>query len=67
MAALGIGALFSSSVRGRHRQPHDPWEKVFLLLGFTSSLTPIGMGLSSQTGISVIAAVMMGLGTARAS
>ncbi len=62
MAALGIGALFSSvfvggiindATRGR----------VFLLLGFTSSLTPIGMGLSSQTGISVIAAVLMGLGT----
>ena len=62
MSALGVGALFSSifvggiindATRGR----------VFLLLGFTSSLTPIGMGLSAQTGISVIAAVLMGLGT----
>lgn len=34
------------------------------MLGFTSSLTPIGLGLSSQTGISMGAAVLMGLGTA---
>ena len=62
MAALGIGALFSSLFVGGIVN-HMTRGKVFLLLGFTSSLTPIGMGLSSQTGISVIAAVMMGLGT----
>ncbi len=62
MAALGIGALFSSIFVGGIIN-HLTRGKVFLLLGFTSSLTPIGMGLSSQTGISVIAAVLMGLGT----
>ncbi len=62
MAALGIGALFSSIFVGGIIN-HMTRGKVFLLLGFTSSLTPIGMGLSSQTGISMIAAVMMGLGT----
>ena len=62
MAALGIGALFSSLFVGGIVN-HMTRGKVFLLLGFTSSLTPIGMGLSSQTGISVIAAIMMGLGT----
>ena len=62
MAALGIGALFSSLFVGGIVN-HMTRGKVFLLLGFTSSLTPIGMGLSSQTGISVIAAVLMGLGT----
>jgi len=62
MAALGIGALFSSIFVGGIINDMT-LGKVFLLLGFTSSLTPIGMGLSSQTGISVIAAVLMGLGT----
>ena len=62
MAALGIGALFSSLFVGGIVN-HMTRGKVFLLLGFTSSLTPIGMGLSSQTGISMIAAIMMGLGT----
>lgn len=62
MAALGVGALFSSLFVGGIVN-HMTRGRVFLLLGFTSSLTPIGMGLSSQTGISVIAAVMMGLGT----
>ena len=62
MAALGIGALFSSLFVGGIVD-HLTRGRVFLLLGFTSSLTPIGMGLSSQTGISVIAAVLMGLGT----
>ena len=62
MAALGIGALFSSIFVGGIIN-HMTRGKVFLLLGFTSSLTPIGMGLSSETGISMIAAVMMGLGT----
>lgn len=62
MAALGIGALFSSVFVGGIINDMTRG-KVFLLLGFTSSLTPIGMGLSSQTGISVIAAVLMGLGT----
>ena len=62
MAALGVGSLFSSLFVGGIVN-HMTRGRVFLLLGFTSSLTPIGMGLSSQTGISVIAAVMMGLGT----
>ena len=62
MAALGIGSLFSSLFVGGIVD-HLTRGRVFLLLGFTSSLTPIGMGLSSQTGISVIAAVLMGLGT----
>ncbi len=62
MAALGIGSLFSSLFVGGIVN-HMTRGKVFLLLGFTSSLTPIGMGLSSQTGISMIAAIMMGLGT----
>ena len=62
MAALGIGALFSSIFVGGIVN-HMTRGRIFLLLGFTSSLTPIGLGLSSQTGISVIAAVMMGLGT----
>ena len=62
MAALGIGSLFSSIFVGGIIN-HMTRGKVFLLLGFTSSLTPIGMGLSAQTGISVIAAVLMGLGT----
>ena len=62
MAALGIGSLFSSVFVGGIIN-HMTRGKVFLLLGFTSSLTPIGMGLSSQTGISMIAAVLMGLGT----
>ena len=62
MAALGVGALFSSLFVGGIIN-HMTRGRVFLLLGFTSSLTPIGMGLSSQTGISVIAAVLMGLGT----
>ncbi len=62
MAALGIGSLFSSLFVGGIVD-HLTRGRVFLLLGFTSSLTPIGMGLSAQTGISVIAAVLMGLGT----
>ncbi len=62
MAALGIGSLFSSIFVGGIIN-HMTRGRVFLLLGFTSSLTPIGMGLSSQTGVSMIAAVMMGLGT----
>ena len=62
MAALGIGSLFSSLFVGGIVN-HLTRGRIFLLLGFTSSLTPIGMGLSSQTGISVIAAVLMGLGT----
>ena len=62
MAALGIGSLFSSVFVGGIIN-HMTRGRVFLLLGFTSSLTPIGMGLSSQTGISMIATVMMGLGT----
>jgi predicted MFS family arabinose efflux permease len=62
MAALGIGSLFSSIFVGGIIN-HMTRGRVFLLLGFTSSLTPIGMGLSSQTGISMIAAIMMGLGT----
>ena len=61
MAALGVGALFSSIFVGGIIN-HMTRGKVFLLLGFTSSLTPIGMGLSSQTGISVIAAVHDGAG-----
>ena len=44
MAALGIGALFSSLFVGGIVN-HMTRGKVFLLLGFTSSLTPIGMGL----------------------
>ena len=63
MAALGIGALFSSLFVGGIVN-HMTRGRMFLFLGFTSSLTPIGMGLSSQTGISMIAAIMMGLGTA---
>ena len=62
MTALGIGALLSSIFVGGIVS-HLTRGRVFLLLGFTSSLTPIGLGLSSQTGISVIAAVLMGLGT----
>ena len=62
MAALGVGSLVSSIFVGGIIN-HTTRGRVFLLLGFTSSLTPIGMGLSSQTGISVIAAVLMGLGT----
>ena len=62
MAALGIGSLVSSIFVGGIVNDMTRG-KVFLLLGFTSSLTPIGLGLSSQTGISVIAAVLMGLGT----
>ncbi len=63
MAALGIGALMSSIFVGGIVS-HLTRGRVFLLLGFTSSLTPIGLGLSSQTGISMGAAVLMGLGTA---
>ncbi len=62
MAALGVGSLFSSVFVGGIVN-HLTRGKVFLLLGFTSSLTPIGMGLSQQTGVSIIAAVLMGLGT----
>lgn len=62
MTALGIGALLSSVFVGGIVS-HLTRGRVFLLLGFTSSLTPIGLGLSSQTGISMIAAVLMGLGT----
>ncbi len=62
MTALGIGALLSSIFVGGIVS-HLTRGRVFLLLGFTSSLTPIGLGLSSQTGISMIAAVLMGLGT----
>ena len=62
MSALGIGALLSSIFVGGIVS-HLTRGRVFLLLGFTSSLTPIGLGLSSQTGISMIAAVLMGLGT----
>ena len=63
MTALGVGALFSSIFVGGIVS-HLTRGRVFLLLGFASSLTPIGLGLSTQTGISLIAAVMMGLGTA---
>jgi MFS family permease len=63
MAALGVGALFSSIFVGGIVS-HLTRGRVFLLLGFTSSLTPIGLGLSAQTGVSVIAAILMGLGTA---
>ena len=63
MTALGVGALMSSIFVGGIVS-HLTRGRVFLLLGFTSSLTPIGLGLSSQTGISMIAAVLMGLGTA---
>ena len=62
MSALGIGALLSSIFVGGIVS-HLTRGRVFLLLGFTSSLTPIGLGLSSQTGLSIIAAVLMGLGT----
>ena len=62
MAALGVGALVSSVFVGGIIN-HLTRGRVFLLLGFTSSLTPIGLGLSSQTGISMFAAVLMGLGT----
>ena len=63
MTALGIGALFSSIFIGGIVS-HLTRGRMFLVLGFTSSLTPIGLGLSAQTGISMIAAVLMGLGTA---
>ena len=63
MVALGVGALFSSIFVGGIVS-HLTRGRIFLLLGFTSSLTPIGLGLSSQTGISIVAAVLMGLGTA---
>lgn len=62
MTALGIGALLSSIFVGGIVS-HLTRGRVFLLLGFTSSLTPIGLGLSAQTGLSVTAAVLMGLGT----
>ena len=63
MVALGIGALFSSIFIGGIVS-HLTRGRMFLVLGFTSSLTPIGLGLSWQTEISMIAAVLMGLGTA---
>ena len=63
MSALGIGALLSSIFVGGIIS-HMTRGRVFLVLGFTSSLTPIGLGLSAQTGISLIAAIGMGLGTA---
>ncbi len=63
MTALGVGALLSSIFVGGIVS-HLTRGRIFLLLGFTSSLTPIGLGLSSQTGISMVAAVLMGLGTA---
>ena len=63
MTALGIGALLSSIFVGGIIS-HMTRGRVFLVLGFTSSLTPIGLGLSAQTGISMFAAVLMGLGTA---
>lgn len=63
MSALGIGALLSSIFVGGIIS-HMTRGRVFLILGFTSSLTPIGLGLSAQTGISLIAAIGMGLGTA---
>ena len=63
MAALGVGALMSSIFVGGIVS-HLTRGRIFLLLGFTSSLTPIGLGLSAQTGISIIAAILMGLGTA---
>ncbi len=63
MSALGIGALLSSVFVGGIIS-HMTRGRVFLILGFTSSLTPIGLGLSAQTGISIIAAILMGLGTA---
>ena len=63
MTALGVGALLSSVFVGGIVS-HLTRGRIFLLLGFTSSLTPIGLGLSSQTGVSMVAAVMMGLGTA---
>ena len=63
MSALGLGALFSSIFVGGIIS-HLTRGRIFLLLGFTSSLTPIGLGLSASTGISLTAAVLMGLGTA---
>ena len=63
MTALGVGALVSSVFVGGIVS-HLTRGRIFLLLGFTSSLTPIGLGLSAQTGVSVVAAVLMGLGTA---
>ena len=63
MTALGVGALMSSIFVGGIVS-HLTRGRVFLLLGFASSLTPIGLGLSSQTGLSMFAAVLMGLGTA---
>jgi len=63
MTALGIGALLSSIFVGGIIS-HMTRGRVFLVLGFTSSLTPIGLGLSAQTGVSMFAAVLMGLGTA---
>ncbi len=63
MTALGIGALFSSIFVGGIVS-HLTRGRIFLLLGFTSSLTPIGLGLSFTTGISITAAILMGLGTA---
>ena len=63
MSALGLGALVSSVFVGGIIS-HLTRGRIFLLLGFTSSLTPIGLGLSASTGISLTAAVLMGLGTA---
>ena len=63
MSALGLGALFSSIFVGGIIS-HLTRGRIFLLLGFTSSLTPIGLGLSVSTGVSLTAAVLMGLGTA---
>ena len=63
MTALGIGALLSSIFVGGIVS-HLTRGRIFLLLGFTSSLTPIGLGLSFTTGVSLTAAVLMGLGTA---
>ena len=63
MTALGIGALISSIFVGGIVS-HLTRGRIFLLLGFTSSLTPIGLGLSFTTGVSLTAAVLMGLGTA---
>ena len=63
MTALGVGALFSSIFVGGIIS-HLTRGRIFLLLGFTSSLTPIGLGLSPLPGLSITAAVLMGLGTA---
>lgn len=63
MTALGVGALFSSIFVGGIVS-HLTRGRMFLLLGFTSSLTPIGLGLSPVPGLSITAAVLMGLGTA---